>query len=366
VVTGIVLLANRSKPSQPPGSADTRTTMRGPVNLRREPGRSSSPVVELPVSSRLTVTRATYAQGDSWYAVRSETRRTGWVHGEAFRPIGRYWSPTASATQVLDTMNGARRPATIDPSQSFELVREEPGWVVLNLGEGLHGWVRVQPEAASLAIATEPTGALITINGEPAGTSPQTIQRPPGTYVIRATMNGRQPAERTVTVEAGRAWTVSLTLPELPPADTRVAVSVTSVPPGARLSIDGDPVGTTPYEGRLRPGPHRFRAVLGNRNGTETRNIRVGEDNNVIIRLREPIPTGIAVRITSVPAGALVTIDGVPRNSRTPYQTDLTPRPEPYIVGFSLDGYPDGVMTVEVTGETEPNTEFVYRFRRPR
>jgi hypothetical protein len=333
--------------------------MRGPVKLHQKPVRSSSLISELPVGSHLTVNRATFAQGDSWYSVRSESKRTGWVHGEAFRSIGRYWSPTAPATQVLDGMNGSLRPATIDPSQSFELVREEPGWVVLNLGEGLHGWVRV------LAITTEPSGALITVNGNPVGTSPQTIERPPGRYTIRATMDGRQPAGRTLTVEAGMAYTVSLTLPELNP-DTRVAVSVTSVPSEARLSIDGDPVGRTPYEGRLRPGTHRFRAVLGNRSGMETRNIRAGGDNNIVLRLRDTTTTTVAVTITSVPAGALVTIDGVPRNRRTPYQTDLAPRPEPYIVGFTMDGYPDGVMTVEVTGDTRPNTEFVYRFRKPR
>jgi hypothetical protein len=238
-------------------------------------------------------------------------------------------------------------------------LRREP------MRESTHGLGRVRPESASLTITTEPTGASLTVDGNAVGTSPLTTHVPLGTHFIRASLN-TQHAERTIAVKAGNSSKLSLTLPQLPRADTRVAVSVRSVPSGARLSIDGDPMGTTPYEGRLRPGSHEFRAVLGNRRAMETRSIRADGNDSVLLRLQESAKSGVSVTIRSDPPNALVTIDGRTTSGRTPYQTRLDPRTEPYGIGLSLDGYPDGAMDVEVTGEPGAQTEFIYRFRRPR
>ena len=42
----------------------------------------------------------------------------------------------------------------------------------------------------------------------------------------------------------------------------KVRVVITSAPPGATISIDDEPLGTTPYEGELMPGKHVIQATL--------------------------------------------------------------------------------------------------------
>jgi hypothetical protein len=48
-------------------------------------------------------------------------------------------------------------------------------------------------------------------------------------------------------------------------APAKVAVRVTTTPPGATLSVDGVPLGQTPWEGQIDPGDHTLRASLEGR-----------------------------------------------------------------------------------------------------
>ncbi len=51
----------------------------------------------------------------------------------------------------------------------------------------------------------------------------------------------------------------TIALPD--PGPNAVTITVTSTPPGATISVDGIPVGPSPQTVKVRPGPHRFKAM---------------------------------------------------------------------------------------------------------
>jgi tetratricopeptide (TPR) repeat protein len=100
-----------------------------------------------------------------------------------------------------------------------------------------------------VAITTVPPGARIFVDGTPSGAAPLTLELG-GAHTITAELDGRR-AERTITVEYAEPAQVELALP----AAAGVLV-VTSNIAGARVLVDGDDVGATPFRGDLAAGAH--------------------------------------------------------------------------------------------------------------
>ncbi len=63
-----------------------------------------------------------------------------------------------------------------------------------------------------VALRSDPPGAALEVDGKSFGVTPQEVQLPPGDHVVRATLDGRTPAEQKVTVVAGTPQTVNITL----------------------------------------------------------------------------------------------------------------------------------------------------------
>ncbi|OGG99117.1 MAG: hypothetical protein A2600_04910 [Candidatus Lambdaproteobacteria bacterium RIFOXYD1_FULL_56_27] len=106
-----------------------------------------------------------------------------------------------------------------------------------------------------LEILTRPEGAEVWINGEKQDQlSPLTLtEQDPGTYEVRA-IKGDLAVEETVEYKEGEARSLNLNLTAQP-----VPLEVESDPSGAKLFVDGQEVGTTPYEGKLLSGTHKLR-----------------------------------------------------------------------------------------------------------
>jgi hypothetical protein len=96
-----------------------------------------------------------------------------------------------------------------------------------------------------LVVTTEPPGAQITVDGKAvAGASPLVVEgiRLSRAHEIQAVAPGRRTASAEVRGEAGRlARSVHLALPS-----ALGSVTVESVPSGAEVRFDGQPVGRTP------------------------------------------------------------------------------------------------------------------------
>jgi hypothetical protein len=98
------------------------------------------------------------------------------------------------------------------------------------------------PTEVELAITTRPPGATLTVDGKPAGESPQTLKLAPGKHEVTAAKD--RYASETQTAAAPGSLRITL---DRPSAKLRVA----STPPGALITVAGVARGKTPAEVKL-------------------------------------------------------------------------------------------------------------------
>ena len=96
-----------------------------------------------------------------------------------------------------------------------------------------------------LTIVTRPDSASVIVDGQSRGMTPLTLSITPGphTVTIRSGMNERV---LPVTVAAGADIVRDLEMTSVASATASGALSVMTDPPGARVTIDGTPAGTSP------------------------------------------------------------------------------------------------------------------------
>ena len=168
------------------------------------------------------------------------------------------------------------------------------------------GLVRLVPEDGRLTVASDPTGATVTIDGIFSGTTPLAIDLAPGaSYKVTVSMAGRSTFTTVVEISSGRRSEVRAEL-ELLAGE----VSVTSLPPGAQLLIDGVPSGTTNQILELEARPHQIEIQLdGYVRYRTTLTPEPGLPQAVHAELKEEGPAGLPATITS-PQGAEMVLVG--------------------------------------------------------
>jgi formylglycine-generating enzyme required for sulfatase activity len=164
-------------------------------------------------------------------------------------------------------------------------------------------------------------GIEVRIDGEPVGVTPlRDTPIEPGERSISLHHERWLPASRTLEVEGmGRPETLAF---ELEPAwaDVRIRTE----PPGAELRVDGEPLGgETPMTAEILAGVRELGLHLpGYKTARERLELEPGEDRTLAPIRLEKID-GL-LRVTSRPAGATVTVDGVYRGS-APLEVELAP-----------------------------------------
>jgi TonB family protein len=114
----------------------------------------------------------------------------------------------------------------------------------------------------ALRLDTQPKGATVVINGEPAGATPLNLGGlPVASYVVKLELKGYEPQTQTVvlTPEAPHA---EIKVPLAPAEATSLAgmatADIASTPSGLPVKIDGATVGRTPLKDfRISTGSHR-------------------------------------------------------------------------------------------------------------
>ncbi|KAF1078665.1 PEGA domain-containing protein [Methanogenium sp. MK-MG] len=160
---------------------------------------------------------------------------------------------------------------------------------------------------ATLAVQTTPSGASVYINGIYQGTSPVTVNGiRSGTYTVIAEMPGSESATEVVTVTGGEYRTVTLNL------GGNGAITFTSDPSGAFIELDGTIIGTTPHTATdVTPREHQIVIIKnGYYNWRETIDMTGGGTRSIYATLRSATPKN-AIRISSVPAGAAIYLNGI-------------------------------------------------------
>ena len=187
------------------------------------------------------------------------------------------------------------------PSQNFALILERlPGQLVIS--------------------TTPAVAAEVTIDGVSAGRTPTSaIDVKAGSHKLRIAAPRYQAYEAELMVEGGGV--VQAIEARLVPDWAEVSVS--TVPEGADIFVDGTPAGTTPAKLELLAGE---RTLSFEKDGFKTLTRRVTAVANQPQQL-EPLTLEQAdglVRIISEPPGATVTVAGRYRGV-TPLETDLPP-----------------------------------------
>jgi len=85
----------------------------------------------------------------------------------------------------------------------------------------------------AVRVTSETVGALVEIDGTPAGTTPLAgpLELTPGAHTVRLTAPGKVASERPITVTAGKGLDVPVTLVDLPPRPTVLAPLPGATPP---------------------------------------------------------------------------------------------------------------------------------------
>jgi serine/threonine-protein kinase len=123
----------------------------------------------------------------------------------------------------------------------------------------------VVEKSSSIAVETEPVGALVTVDGKPAGAAPLTVSDvTPGEHVVEASLAGFVNVKRTVTTSTeGDRLMIVLTLPKkdkvVEVAQVQKGKLSLSTDPWTHVSLNGKVLGDTPLiELPLPAGRHRL------------------------------------------------------------------------------------------------------------
>nr|CBH39401.1 hypothetical secreted protein, containing PEGA domains [uncultured archaeon]CBH39888.1 hypothetical secreted protein, containing PEGA domains [uncultured archaeon] len=229
-----------------------------------------------------------------------------------------------------------------------------------------------QYQQGSISVTSEPSGARVYLEGfvGPTFTTPHTFDKVSVGYsTITVSLEGYYDWSDTVQVQVDQTTYVHAQLKPkhkpTPPPPATGAISITSIPSGASICLDGQCWGMlykTPdtLQGQV-PGYHTVELSLaGYEKWSKEVYVTAGETKQVHATLtpKQQPPTTGTIRIDSTPSGATVELDGqtfVGPISATP-ATIPNLDPGRHTVKLSLDGYYDwGPKEVDVTaGETTP------------
>lgn len=120
-------------------------------------------------------------------------------------------SSPAAATVAVDGRVRGQTPVTVTlpPGKDHEIRLSKPGYrpvtrrLSVAADSGRRLVVEMQPEIGEVAIVTQPPGATLTVDGEPIGTAPRSVELPARAHRVVATLEGYSRAARTVTPRPG-------------------------------------------------------------------------------------------------------------------------------------------------------------------
>ncbi|MEA3448731.1 MAG: PEGA domain-containing protein, partial [Bacteroidota bacterium] len=117
---------------------------------------------------------------------------------------------------------------------------------------------KLKGKTGSVDVVTTPMEATVYFAGERQGLSPLTIKdKLIGSYKIKLEKSGYGTVSKNITIKEEETISVIETLPQ------GKEITISSNPTGARLTIDGENKGNTPYIGTFSFGSHSIKLVNG-------------------------------------------------------------------------------------------------------
>jgi hypothetical protein len=140
------------------------------------------------------------------------------------------------------------------------------------------------------SIESQPPGAVVSIDGNPYGTTPARLALPAGTHVLELTLDGNS-RRVPFTIEAGATVAHYIEFAAAPAAavTTTGRLEVASDPAGAQISIDGVARGRTPMTiDAVPPGEHSVVITSGTTSVTRRVTVAAGNTAALFASLTKP------------------------------------------------------------------------------
>lgn len=168
-------------------------------------------------------------------------------------------------------------------------------------------------DAATLAVNSQPAGAIVLVNGANRGTTPCRIDAlPSGEVQLELKMEGFAPFRQSVKLSAGQTFQVDAPLTAQPGS-----LQILTTPEKAKVYVDNQLRGDSPVTlDGLPPGDHRVRIELKGFE-TDARTVKVKAGGKVTEEFRLSQNSGVLVLVTE-PGGVRVLIDGEEQGETKP------------------------------------------------
>ncbi|KYF82937.1 hypothetical protein BE20_00795 [Sorangium cellulosum] len=234
-----------------------------------------------------------------------------WAAAAAEFTVSRRLYPTINATfNAADCLRKLQR--YDEALEMFEaLLREFPRLPQSEKASAQLAIDELRALVGTVEITGAKPGASIVIDGRDRGDYPPVnpIRVAAGVHMVRILKDGYAPFEMRVEVAGGRTAPVIVKHVALTESG-RLKVTEQSGK-AVDVVVDGDVVGQTPWEGTLAVGAHMV-VLRGERNlgtGPAAAPVKAGQLTTLSLRAEE---LEAMLRVDPTPAGAMVTIDGVP------------------------------------------------------
>ena len=153
------------------------------------------------------------------------------------------------------------------------------GWLFLRPSDG--GGMR--EGEGELAVQSRPPGARVIVDGKQQGVTPTTVRLPAGPHVLEVQVGKAEPRVIPLTITAGVQTSQYI---ELRDVAVTGSLSIKSEPSGARITIDGQPRGTTPATiPNLTAGDHTVVLELAGRKASQAVRIEPGGTAQLVVPL---------------------------------------------------------------------------------
>ncbi|MGR3174615.1 MAG: PEGA domain-containing protein [Candidatus Scalindua sp.] len=201
-------------------------------------------------------------------------------------------------------------------------------------------------KTGSIMIESEPTEAKIYLDGEEAGTTPDTLSPITiGVHEVEIRMDGYEVWSDIANIEPEKETALKAVL-----QIKNGSIRIESTPPNAEIYLDGEKVGTTPDTLlSIVPGQHEVEVKM---DGYEawSENVDVETDKETFLTVVLKLRTG-SLSIKSKPAKAEIFLNGEGVGTLPKTLTDL--KPGKYSVEVRLAGYEVWSETVDIEADLE-------------
>ncbi len=174
------------------------------------------------------------------------------------------------------------------------------------------------PSWGTIQITAIPPGAHIAVDGVDSGVAPRVVDAPSGVRQIRISAPGLKTWESSVVLKAGESLNVGPVALGLPDAE----LTLTSVPSGAEVTVDGQHRGRTPLRLDLASAVEHELVVNSPGYATWTHKVFAEAAKKLAVAAKLEA-VGARVTVEGEPSGAQLFIDGADRG-HTPQSLELS------------------------------------------